>query len=116
MTPSSTTSGIAPSFPHDDRRAERHRLDDDKTERFRPVDRENQCCGVAQEIRLLVLADLADDIRRPAVDMRLHRLAKICRSSSPTLAAILSFMPLRRAISIARSGRLSRDSLPRKAR
>jgi hypothetical protein len=34
----------------DDRSAARHGFDHNQTERFRPINREKQCCGIAQEI------------------------------------------------------------------
>ncbi len=49
-------------IPGDHRRAAGHRLDHDEAEGFRPVDREKQRGGIAQEIGFLVVADLADEL------------------------------------------------------
>ena len=73
---------------------------------------------VAEKRLLLRLADLADIFDVDAVDQRLDRRRGNRRGRPrPTFAAILSLQPgRRRAISMARSGRLSRDRRPRKAR
>ena len=53
-----------------DRRAAGHRLDHGEPERLRPVDREQQRLRVAQELRLLVVVDLADEFDAAAVEQR----------------------------------------------
>jgi hypothetical protein len=80
--------------PRHDRRSTRHGFDHDKTERLRPVDWEEECCGVAAKSRLLAVADLA-----PQVDPRLAEQgsitsAKYARSTVSIVAAILSLSPV----------------------
>ena len=53
------------------RRAARHRLDHDETERLRPVDREQQGERLAEKFALGGLVDLADEFNAGAVEQRL---------------------------------------------
>ena len=54
-----------------DRRAAGHRLDHGEAERFRPVDGKQQRLRVAEELRLLMFVDLADEFDAGAVEQRL---------------------------------------------
>ena len=54
-----------------DRRAAGHGLDHGKAERLRPVDGKQQRLRLAQELRLLMLVDLADEFDAGAVEQRL---------------------------------------------
>ena len=53
--------GHRAATPRDDRRAARHRFDHHDAEGFGPIDREQQRRRVAEELRLLRIADLADE-------------------------------------------------------
>src|SRR5690606_12387706 len=63
--------GHRAAVPGDHRRAAGHRLDHHQAERFRPVDREQQRHRVAEEARLLRVADLADELHQRIVEQRL---------------------------------------------
>jgi hypothetical protein len=54
-----------------------HGLDHDQAERLRPVDRKQQGTGVAQERRLLAVADLADELDERMVEQRLYDFMEI---------------------------------------
>ena len=54
--------GNRPAAKRDHRHATRQRLDHDKTEWLRPVDRKEQRHGASEEIALLLLIDLADEL------------------------------------------------------
>src|SRR5256885_2091654 len=54
--------GTAPE--RDDRRSGRHRFDLNEAEGFRPVDREQQGRGIAEERPLVGLSDLADELNQ----------------------------------------------------
>ena len=56
-----------------DRRAAGHGLDHGEAERLRPVDRKQQRLRVAEELRLLMFVDLADEFDARAVEQRLDR-------------------------------------------
>ena len=66
VTPSSIDLGHRAAAQGDDRRAARHRLDHHQAERLRPVDREQQGVGVAEEVVLRRAADLADELDQGA--------------------------------------------------
>ncbi len=118
VTPGSTTSGTEPQLPGDDRRAAGHRFDHHQAERFGPVDGKQQRRGVAEEVRLLGIADLADVARHwhgaasAARSPRASSRGRPCRSWR-RCAARARCAP---AISMARSGRFSGEMRPRKAR
>src|ERR1051325_682436 len=85
-----------PPAKSNDRRPAGHRLDHDQTKRLRPVYREQQTDGVAQEITLGRFVDLADelDIRVLSqqradylVPIRLIRLVYLGRNLEPHPAA-----------------------------
>src|SRR3546814_8324921 len=61
----------------DDGRATRHGLDHHQAEGFRPVDRNNQRNGAAQELRLLSIADLADILDSGSIEQRPNRFLEI---------------------------------------
>src|SRR6185436_8869895 len=62
--------GYRASTPCDHRSPAGQGLDHHQTERLRPVDREQQCPGTAEQLRLGTVADLAE-----VLDVR-HRLEK----------------------------------------
>ncbi len=59
------------------RRAASHGFDHRQPERFRPVDREQQRPGLAQELALGALVDLADEFHARLVEQRFDLLAEI---------------------------------------
>ena len=61
----------------DHRCAGRHRLDHHEAEGLRPIDREGEREGVAEEILLLFLVDLADELDEGMVDHRLDDLVPV---------------------------------------
>jgi len=83
----------------------------------RPSRWKQQRRGIAEEFRLLGIADLADVAHiGMAPQQRLDLLAPIVVVDLVDLGAMRSSRPLRTAISMARSGRFSGEMRPRKAR
>ena len=60
-----------------DRRAAGHGLDHGKAERLRPIDGKQQRLRLAEELRLLMLVDFADEFDAGAIEQRLDHRAEI---------------------------------------
>ena len=65
------------AIERDKRRAASHGFDHDQSERLRPVDRHDQRDGVAQELRLLRVRDLADEFDMRFGEKRLNHFLEI---------------------------------------
>ena len=102
--------------PGDDRRARRHRLDHDEAERLRPVDGEEERERIAEEARLGVIVDLADELDQRIGEQRLDDRPEVVLVRFVDLRSDLERHSARLAISIALSGRFSGEILPMKAR
>jgi hypothetical protein len=71
------TSGTDPCPEREDRRAACHGLDHHQAERLRPVDREQQGTGIAEERGLIPLVDFPDIFNPRLVEHRLDDFAEI---------------------------------------
>ena len=76
----------------------------------------SSACGVAEERRLLGVADLAHELDQGIVQQRLDQLVEIGAVGGVDLGGDLQRQPERLAIAMARSGRFSGEMRPRKAR
>ena len=63
--------------PGDHGRAARHRLDHHQAERLRPIDREQQGTRPPEKRRLVLLADLAEELHQRIVQHRLHHALEV---------------------------------------
>ena len=105
-----------PAAPRNDRRAAGHGFDHHEAKRFGPIDRKKERDRLPKERRLFCVTDLPNELDQGIVQQRLYVITKVVASAASTLAAILSRMPSRLAMVIARSGRFSGEMRPKKAR
>ena len=117
VMPSSTISGTEPQRKASTGVPQAMASIMDEPERLRPVDGKQQRLRVAQELRLLLIVDLADEFNARAREQRFDLRPEIDLVGAVHLGGDLERNAERaRAMMMARSGRFSGEMRPRKAR